>query len=502
MIDHEVRVWPSKTPLPAEKQLAYKLAQLACDPVPLDADVTGMVINRLIDNMGVAIAALGRHPVQAAYAQALAHPRPGGAVLFGSSGDRLCAAEWVGWANAVAVRELDYHDSFFDVEFAHPGDCISPILAVAQQMGCNGVDLAATIATSYEIQVDLCKGIPLNAHHIDHVGHLAPAVAGALGRLLRLPVEVVYQAIQQAVHTSYATRQSRRGMISSWKAYACAHAGKLAVEAVDRAMRGEASPSPIYEGEASVIASMLDGPEARYTVPLPAPGEPKRAIMETFTKEHSAAYHGQPLIDLAFRMRPGIPDVDAVESIRIFTKHMTHRTTGTGTGDPQRMDPHASRETLDHSVMFMFAVALQDGSWDHHASYAPERVRRPDTVALWHKIETVEDPEWNRRYDEVPGIERAHGGRAEILLKDGTRIVDEIHTANAHPAGKCPFARVDYIRKFETLALQSTEAAERRRFLDLVQRLPELEPAQLRAVNLAAPGAFAEMVRGAKSGIF
>ena len=31
-----------------------------------------------------------------------------------------------------------------------------------------------------------------------------------------------------------------------------AHAGKLAVEAVDRVMRGEGAPSPIYEGEDSV----------------------------------------------------------------------------------------------------------------------------------------------------------------------------------------------------------------------------------------------------------
>ena len=33
-------------------------------------------------------------------------------------------------------------------------------------------------------------------------------------------------------------------------------------------MRGEGAPSPIYEGEDSVIAWMLDGPDANYTVPL------------------------------------------------------------------------------------------------------------------------------------------------------------------------------------------------------------------------------------------
>lgn len=502
MMQHEVRVYPSREPLPTEKQLAYKLAEVACDPVPIEPDVAGMVINRIIDNTGVAAAALDRHAVQVARAQAEAHPRANGACLIGTPSDRRFDAEWAGWANAVAVRELDFHDSFFGVEFSHPGDAISPIIAVAQQTGSNGRDLIAGIAASYEIQIALCKGIALNAHHVDHIGHLAPAVAGGIGRMLRLPVDVVYQAIQQAVHTSFSTRQSRRGMISSWKAYACAHAGKMAIEAVDRAMRGETAPSPIYEGEVSVIASMLDGPDARYVVTLPERGEPRRAIMETFTKEHSAAYHGQALIDLAFKMRPLVPDTDEVESIRIFTKHMTHRTTGTGTGDPQRMDPYATRETLDHSVMFMFAVALQDGRWDHDESYAPQRVRRPDTVALWQKIETIEDPEWNRRYDEAPSIERAHGGRAEIRLRDGRTIIDEIHVADAHPRGARPFERADYIRKLETLTANRASETERRRFLGLVQRLDELSPDEVVRCNLEVDAAFTGGTSKVPAGIF
>ena len=69
---------------------------------------------------------------------------------------------------------------------------------------------------------------------------------------------------------------------------------------------------------------------------------------------------------------------------------------GTGSNDPQKFDPTASRETLDHSIMYIVAVALQDGAWHHVRSYAPERAQRPDTVALWRKISTVEDPEWTR----------------------------------------------------------------------------------------------------------
>ena len=91
-----------------------------------------------------------------------------------------------------------------------------------------------------------------------------------IGAMLRLPVEVIYQAVNHVVHATITTRQSRKGEISTWKANAPAHAAKLAVEAVDRAMRGETSPSPIYEGDDSIIAWLLDGPDAAYDIPCRA----------------------------------------------------------------------------------------------------------------------------------------------------------------------------------------------------------------------------------------
>src|SRR6202012_396363 len=187
--------------------------------------------------------------------------------------------------------------------------------------------------------------------------------------MLRLDAEIIYQAVGQALHLTTATRQSRKGLISSWKAFAPAFAGKIAIEAVDRARRGEAAPAPIWEGEDGVIAWLLGGPDRSYQVPLPEPGEPKRAILDTYTKEHSAEYQSQALIDLARRLRERIGDLTQVATIVLHTSHHTHYVIGTGAGDPQKMDPGASRETLDHSVPYIFAVALQDGTWDHELSY-------------------------------------------------------------------------------------------------------------------------------------
>ncbi len=279
---HTVRVYKSEENLPREDQLAYKIAKVAADPVAVTPEVTDMIINRVIDNASVAIASLNRGPIVAARAQALSHaPSTGGsgANVFGIK-ERV-SPEWAAWANGVAVRELDYHDTFLAAEYSHPGDNIPPILAVAQHTGAAGADLIRAIATGYEIQVDLVKAICLHKHKIDHVAHLGPSAAAGIGTLLGLEVETIFQAVGQGLHTTTATRQSRKGEISTWKAHAPAFAGKMAVEAADRAMRGQTSPVPIYEGEDGVIAWMLDGPDAQYTVPLPADGEAKRAIQDT-----------------------------------------------------------------------------------------------------------------------------------------------------------------------------------------------------------------------------
>ena len=91
------------------------------------------------------------------------------------------------------------------------------------------------IATGYEIQMDLVRAICLHKHKIDHVAHIGPSAAAGIGTLLGLDTETIYQAVGQGLHTTTATRQSRKGEISTWKAHAPAFAGKMAVEAVDRA---------------------------------------------------------------------------------------------------------------------------------------------------------------------------------------------------------------------------------------------------------------------------
>ena len=500
MILHKVKVYPSKIHLPKKKQLAWKIAEISSDNANLNKNSVEMVINRIIDNASVAIASLNRKSVISSREMALKHPRKNGATLFGIDSKLRFHCEWASWSNSTAVRELDFHDTFLAADYSHPGDNIPPLLSVAQQNKKSGLDLLRGIITAYEVQVNLVKGICLHKHKIDHIAHLGPSVAAGLGGMLRLSTETIYQAIQQALHTTISTRQSRKGEISSWKAYAPAHAGKLAIEAVDRAMRGEGAPSPIYEGEDSVISRILDGHKGVYYVPLPKIRESKKAILETYTKEYSAEYQSQALIDIAKKLNKKIPNLKQIKKIDIYTSHHTHYVIGTGANDPQKMDPNASRETLDHSVMYIFAVALEDADWHHVKSYTKKRANRKSTFKIWKSIKTHEDKKWTKKYHNPNPKNKSFGAKVVVTLSNGKKIIEQLDRADAHPYGSRPFKRQNYIQKFLTLTNNVLDKKESSRFLKTVQNLKNLKSGELDKLNIKVKKT--KMKKNFKKGIF
>ena len=431
---------------------------------------------------------------------AKAHIRKNGATIFGMNSKNKFDCEWAAWANGTAVRELDFHDTFLAADYSHPGDNIPPLLAVAQQSNKSGLDLLRGIITAYEVQVNLVKGICLHKHKIDHIAHLGPSVAAGIGSILKLNTEVIYQAIQQTLHVTISTRQSRKGEISSWKAYAPAHAGKLAIEATDRAMRGEGAPSPIYEGEDSVIARILDGKNSNYNISLPKKNEQKKAILETYTKEYSAEYQAQALIDIAKRLNEKIPNLNNIKKIDIYTSHHTHYVIGTGANDPQKMDPKASRETLDHSIMYIFAVALEDTNWHHVKSYTKDRANKKSTIKIWHIIKTHEDKKWTKKYHDPDPKNKSFGARVVVTMKNGKKISAQLDRADAHPYGSRPFERKDYIKKFKSLTDNIISIKESLRFIKAVQNLKKIKKGQLKQLNIVLGKKY--LKKNNKKGIF
>ena len=148
------------------------------------------------------------------------------------------------------------------------------------------------------------------------------------------------------------------------------------------------------------------------------------------------------------------------------------------------MDPNASRETLDHSIMYIFAVALEDADWHHVKSYSKLRARKKSTIKIWRSIKTHEDKKWTKRYHDPNPKNKAFGAKVIVTLKNNRKIVEEQGVADAHPYGLRPFKRANYVKKFLTLTKDIISKKESDRFLRDIQNLRKLKSNQLHKLNI------------------
>ena len=89
-----------------------------------------------------------------------------------------------------------------------------------------------------------------------------------------------------------------------------------------------------------------------------------------------------------------------------------------------------------------------------------------------------------KKYHDPNPNKKCFGGKVLIRMKDGSKIVEEISVADAHPNGKNPFKRKDYIKKFKTLTNGIIEMSESERFLNDVQNLKNLNKSELKKLNI------------------
>ena len=164
------------------------------------------------------------------------------------------------------------------------------------------------------------------------------------------------------------------------------------------------------------------------------------------------------------------------------------------------MDPNASRETLDHSIMYIFAVALEDGSWHHVNSYTKKRAKKKSTLKIWRSIKTHEDKKWTKKYHDPNPKKKSFGAKVIITLKNGKKITEQQERADAHPYGSRPFKRKNYINKFLTLTEGILDKKESSRFLKVVQNLKKLKSGHLDKLNLEVKKS--KLKRNFKKGIF
>jgi 2-methylcitrate dehydratase len=328
--------------------LAEKLAEWAQQArfEQLGAKTVHEVNRRVLDSIGTALGAWTSRPAKVTRAVARAVAIENGASLLGS-GHRT-TPDLAAFSNGALVRYLDFNDTYLSQEPAHPSDNIPAAWAVGQVRGARGQDIVTAIALGYELQCRLCDAASLRAHGWDHVVYGAFSTALLASKLYGLSVEQTVHALGLAGVCNFATRQTRTGQISDWKACAFSNAARNGVFAAYLARQGLTGPHEIFEGPKGLF-NMVTGPfELEWTH-----GPDDWMINKTYIKFWPAEYHSQSAIDAALQLRPQVGDISKIESILIESFEAAVSIIGS---EPEKWRP-TSRETADHSMGYCVAMA-------------------------------------------------------------------------------------------------------------------------------------------------
>lgn len=401
------------------------------------------VKRRVLDSLGCALGAWNSRPGRVTREVARSVTIPSGATLLGS-GHRT-TPDLAAFHNGALIRYLDFNDTYLSLEPAHPSDNIAAALAVGQAIGASGREIITAIALGYELQCRLCDAASLRKHGWDHVYYGALSTALLASKLYGLSPEQTVHALGLAGVCNFATRQTRTGQISDWKACAFSNAARNGVFAANLAKAGMTGPNEIFEGPKGLF-KMVTGPfELAWTR-----GPDDWMINKTYIKFWPAEYHSQSAIDAALQLRPQIGDWQQIERIVIESFEAAVSIIGS---EPEKWRP-TSRETADHSMGYCVALALRDGDVTR-GSFSDANIRDPQVLALLDRIKIVETAECNAGYpDGIPN-------KLIVKLKGGQTLSKLVTYPRGH-AGN-PMTDEEVVAKFKRLAegVVTPQVAER-----------------------------------------
>ena len=416
----------------------------------------------MIDSLGCALGAWNEEPCAIARNVALEFSARYGSTIFGTN--HKAPPDWTAFANGCAIRYFDYNDTYLSKEPAHPSDNISAALAVAESVGATGPELITAIALAYEVQCRFCDAASIRARGWDHVTYGAFSTALAGTHLMKLDPEKTRHAVNIAGVAGAAMRQARVGELSHWKGVAFATAARHGVFSALLARAGMTGPGPIFEGQMGFekqLGVSLGNLGEKFAIPFPKskPG-PAAMILKTSIKYWPAEYHSQSAIEAALSLRKEIPDPARIKSVMIESHDASVDIIGS---EPEKWKPN-TRETADHSLPYITAIALIDGEVTSK-QFEPERFADPQ---VWKFLETVKvkrNAELSAMYpDAVANI-------VHVDLDDGRRLTKRVDYPLGHAKNRLKDSEVE--GKF--FGLVSPALGEKRALgiVDLVWKLDE-----------------------------
>src|SRR3989454_3277440 len=385
----------------------------------------------ILDSLGCAMGGYGSEP--AIIARRVAPSGTPAARLLGEG--RPTTPEAAAFANSVMIRFLDANDTYIARGSGHPSDMLGALLAAAECQGASGKDLLLAIVAGYEVFGALADQISLRDRGWDQGVFVAPAAAAGAGLLLGLSATQMAEAIAIAATANVATRQTRAGELAMWKGCATAVAAKAGLFAAQLAREGMTGPTAAFEGRHG-LWEQVTGP---FELGALGGRDTPFAIERTNFKFVATEYHAQAPIAIALRLRAKV-SVEEIEAIDVRIYAMAHSEIGS---EPAKWDPR-TRETADHSLPYMLAVALRDGRVTP-ASFEPERYLDPSLRPLMNRIRVAESPEFTRRFPQELG------SQIDVITRSGQRFTARAEYPKGH--ARNPMTDDDVETKFRDLSL-------------------------------------------------
>ena len=401
----------------------------------LPAEVIHHAKRRVIDSLGCALGGYFMEPPTIARAHALEVTAEPGATVLGTG--HHTAPELAAFANGVMVRYLDFNDTGMSIDGGHSSDNISAVLAAAEYAGADAQALITGIVLAYEVQDRLADVCGIFNRGWDHTTYLTFSSAAGASKVLGLSQPQMANAIALAAVSSATCGQIRVGSLSMWKGCAAGNAVRNGVFAALLARRGITGPAEAFQGPRAFFKQVSGGP-----VELPHfGGDGQRfKIEDAKHKYFPTDYEAQCAVHPALELRQLIGGrVEEIEKVTVDTYDLA---VDVAADSPDKWHP-TTRETADHSIPYVIAVALTKGTiWLD--DFTEESIRNPELHSLMQKIEVRRNKEYTRAYPD------SYWFHIELVTKSGERHVREIQYAKGHP--KNPMSDEEINTKFRRLA--------------------------------------------------
>jgi 2-methylcitrate dehydratase len=418
-------------------------------------------ILHLIDSVACALGALHSRPAMVSRRIANTAFSTFGASVIGLP--HRTTPEYAAFANTVMVRYLDFNDTGIG---GHPSDMIPAVLALAEPIHASGKEVIRAIHAEYEIVAALRRaGFTPRKQHVDQVQAVLGAAAGS-GIILGLDLPQMANAISLAITANIPLRVTRTGKISDWKGCATAHCAMMAVLAARWAKEGLTAPPDPFEGIAGLYELLRVGPFNMEGVGLPRNG--LGAIESTGLKFYPAEYSAQGPLGAVLELRKQFR-LEEVEQVNISLPWGGWHEIGGGQGDREEKWNPTTRESADHSLPYLVAVALSDAEITPE-SFSDERIRDPALRPLMQKITVREDPELTREHaGELPRWPSV----VEVVLRNGKRVTQPSCLPKGHPLN--PLSDAELETKFWSMSDRALSRTQGKKLLNTLWSLESLQ---------------------------